>query len=280
MQTKPLVSIIIPARNEGATIPTVLRSLSRQERISDCEVIVVDGMSTDNTATVAESFPFVRVLRGAKGRAVQMNRGAEIANAPALWFLHADTTLPDPNTVDALLGALRDPSVECGAFQFHLRGDDGYFRFVTTMVNFRARAMQRPFGDQGIFVRTATFHRIGGYRGLEFCEDLDLVLRLRRVGRFQLLPQTVETSARTWQAHGKLRITAWHLAVLARYEWKRLTGTLPPTHAEALLAQARSVPPAVPAQPADALAGDAAGSTVGGGEGVEAREADPARQPS
>lgn len=276
MQTKPLVSIIIPARNEGATIPTVLRSLSRQERISDCEVIVVDGMSTDNTAAVAESFPFVRVLRSAKGRAAQMNRGAEVASAPALWFLHADTTLPDPNTVDALLGALRDPSVGCGAFQFHLRGNDAYFRFVTTMVNFRARTLRRPFGDQGIFVRTETFRRLGGYRELEFCEDLDLVLRLRGEGRFHLLPQTVETSARTWQSHGKLRITAWHLAVLARYEWKRLTGGLPPTGAET----AAPAPSGAHAKPAQATAGDTADPAAAGGAAVEPREADPARQPS
>lgn len=271
VKTTPLVSIIIPARNEGATIPTVLRSLSRQDSISDCEVIVVDGESSDNTVAVAESFPFVRVMRSERGRANQMNRGAAAATAPVLWFLHADTTLPDCNTVDALVDALRDRDAEGGAFQFRLRGNDGYYRFVTSMVNFRARVFSRPFGDQGIFVRTSAFRQLGGYRELELCEDLDLILRLRRLGRFCLLPQTVETSARTWQAHGKLRVTLWHLATLGQYQWRRMTGNLPPTPAEV---EQRA--------PASAALGDQAtrreSAAPQSPEGVASPKSDPARQ--
>ena len=226
MPKSPLLSIIIPARNEGATLPTLLRSLARQNRISDCEVLVVDGASTDNTIAVAESFPYARAIRSTQGLAVQMNCGAKAARAKALWFLHADTTLPDHSCVDALLSALAQPGVHCGAFQFHLRGTDAWFRFVNKMVNFRAKAFQRPFGDQGIFVDARAFREVGGYRDLEVCEDVDLVLRLRRTGRFVLLPQTVETSARTWQAHGRAKIALWHLAVLARYQWQRMTGKL------------------------------------------------------
>jgi rSAM/selenodomain-associated transferase 2 len=227
----PLLTIIIPARNEGATLPTLLRSLARQNRISDCEVLVVDGASTDNTVAVAESFPYARAVKSTRGRAVQMNSGAQAARAKALWFLHADTTLPDHSCVDALLSALAQPGVNSGAFQFHLRGTNLWFQFVNKMVNLRAKAFQRPFGDQGIFVDAAAFREVGGYRELEVCEDVDLVLRLRKTGRFCLLPQTVETSARTWQAHGPAKITFWHLAVLARYQWQRMTGKLPPVAA-------------------------------------------------
>ena len=227
MTKSPLLSIIIPARNEGATLPTLLRSLARQNRISDCEVLVVDGASSDNTVAVAESFPYVRAIRSSRGRAVQMNCGAQTARANALWFLHADTTLPDHNCVDALLAALARPGVNCGAFQFHLRGTDAWFQFVNKMVNLRTKVFQRPFGDQGIFVDSRAFRGVGGYRDLEVCEDVDLVLRLRKTGRFVLLPQTVETSARTWQSQGRAKIALWHLAVLARYQWQRITGKLP-----------------------------------------------------
>lgn len=219
---KALVSIIIPALNEEHTISSVLRSLARQERISDCEVIVVDGGSRDRTVEVAENFPFVRIETSAPGRAVQMNHGAEAATAPALWFLHVDSTLPDRRTVDALLEALDDPAVVAGCFRFHLRGDDLYYRLINALVNLRARALGRPYGDQGIFVRRELFLGLGGFRpSAADCEDLDFVLRVREQGEFRLLPATVETSARTWKRYGKVATTFWHLNQWLRFEWSR-----------------------------------------------------------
>lgn len=220
------LAIIIPVRNEEHTVGSVLRSLARQTMLSRCQVIVVDGMSDDDTAAVAASFPFVQVLTSLPGRAKQMNRGAQHAAAPALWFLHADSTLPDTRTIEALLHALEDPSVVGGAFRFRLRGNDIYYRFITWMVNLRSLTVHRVYGDQGIFVRTNAFHELGGFREIGFCEDVDLVLRLRRLGRFVILPQVVETSARTWIRYGKLRTTWYHLRELLRYEWLRRSGRL------------------------------------------------------
>lgn len=226
MISKPELSIIIPALNEERTITSVLRSLARQAHISGCEVIVVDGMSRDDTATVAGNFPFVRVVTCEPGRARQMNYGAEMALAPVLWFLHADSTIPDPYTIDVLLRALEEPELVGGAFRFHLRGDDLYYRAVNVLVNLRSRLVLRPFGDQGIFVRTEAFRALGGYRMLEACEDLDLVLRMRQNGRFAIMPGAVETSARTWQRYGKIRTTLWHLRQMIEFEWRRRRGKL------------------------------------------------------
>ena len=250
MSKRPLLSIIIPALNEGPTIPSVLRSLARQDRISDCEVIVVDGGSADNTRHVAMGFPFVKMVSCEPGRARQMNRGAQEANAPLLWFLHADSTMPERGCVDALLRAMEQRDVCGGSFRFELRGNDLYYRFVTVMVNFRSRFLHRPYGDQGIFVRTAVFREIGGLREIEHCEDLDLVLRLQKEGRFVLLPQAVETSARTWQAHGKIATTFWHLAALTRFEFRRMTGGLRDTPPALLEAELRPALTATPAPPA------------------------------
>src|SRR5690606_3100742 len=117
----PELSIVIPVRNEQQTIASVLRSLSRQDRISDCQVIVVDGGSTDDTANVATAFPFVEVLTSAPGLSAQMNHGAAAADGKALWFLHADATLPGNNTITHVLAALEDPRVVGGACKFRIR---------------------------------------------------------------------------------------------------------------------------------------------------------------
>lgn len=220
------LTIIIPVREEEHTVASVLRSLARQTMLSRCQVIVVDGMSRDNTAAVASSFPFVQVVSCEPGRARQMNFGAQHAAAPALWFLHADSTLPDTHTIEVLFEALKDPAVVGGAFRFRLRGNDLYYRLVTRAVNLRSLLVHRVYGDQGIFVRTGVFFELGGFRELGFCEDVDLVLRLRKVGKFVILPLVVETSARTWIRYGKLWTTWYHIKELCRYEWLRRTGRL------------------------------------------------------
>lgn len=220
----PRLSIIIPTRNEELTITELLRSLSLQELISDCQIIVVDGQSQDGTANLAAAFPFVEVVVSAPGLVGQMNAGAERAHAPALWFLHADMTLPNPRTVNSILAALADPEVVGGACRFSLRGDDLCFDIIGTLVNLRARLLGRLYGDQGIFVRTAIFRKLGGFRAMKSCFDLDFILRLQREGDIRIISPKVYTSARTWHRYGKIKTTAWHVKEWLGYEWRRLRG--------------------------------------------------------
>jgi glycosyltransferase involved in cell wall biosynthesis len=51
----PHVSVIVPARNEAATIVTCIRSILAQEVSGGMEVVVADGRSTDDTASLARS---------------------------------------------------------------------------------------------------------------------------------------------------------------------------------------------------------------------------------
>ena len=74
-------------------------------------------------------------------------------------------------------------------------------------------ALYRPFhrgvyGDQAIFVTRETWNRVGGYRHLPIMEDFDLVQRVRELGRFVVLPETVTTSSRRQRAHGEARTFA------------------------------------------------------------------------
>jgi rSAM/selenodomain-associated transferase 2 len=219
------LSIIIPARNEQQTIAGVLRSLARQDRISECQVLVVDGGSTDGTEDIVSAFPFVELIRCERGLARQMNRGAEVADGKALWFLHADVTLPNSSTVGYIIETLSDPQVVGGACRFQIRGHDMYFRFINALVNMRSRWLGRAYGDQGIFMRKDIFTRTGGFRDVP-CTDLDMFLRLRSHGEVEIISPVVATSARTWQRHGKVKTTAWHIKEWLTYEWNRKKGRL------------------------------------------------------
>ena len=55
------VSIIVPARNEQASLADCLQSLITQDGVT-YEIIVIDDASTDRTRQIADGFPTVRVI--------------------------------------------------------------------------------------------------------------------------------------------------------------------------------------------------------------------------
>src|ERR1700756_5421033 len=92
----PEVSVIIPARNEAASLGACLQSIVSQQGIA-FEVVVTDDQSTDATGEIARSFPGVRVIESAdlptgwvgKNHAVWL--GAQPASGEWLLFTDADT---------------------------------------------------------------------------------------------------------------------------------------------------------------------------------------------
>src|SRR5208283_1674773 len=92
----PEVSIIIPARNEEASLSDCLQSLTAPSGVT-FEIIVVDDASTDRTRSIAESFAGVRVLspdplrQGWTGKNNALIAGAKEARSQWLLFTDADT---------------------------------------------------------------------------------------------------------------------------------------------------------------------------------------------
>jgi glycosyltransferase involved in cell wall biosynthesis len=92
----PEVSVIIPARNEEASLGTCLESLVTQTGV-EFEIIVVDDHSTDHTREIAASFPSVRVIdagplpEGWTGKNNAVATGARAGCGRWLLFTDADT---------------------------------------------------------------------------------------------------------------------------------------------------------------------------------------------
>ena len=140
------LSIIIPILNEANRIPQLFEELEKL-RQSNCEIIIVDGGSTDNSVEIAENFGF-RVEKSTRGRAHQMNTGAEKASGPALLFLHADTQLPD--TADTLIKKIfsDNPSSCWGYFRVRIGGHSKVLYIVGLMMNLRSYLTNIVTGDQ------------------------------------------------------------------------------------------------------------------------------------
>ena len=205
------ISVVIPALNEAARIESTLEALATQP--GPREVIVVDGGSTDDTR--ARAAAYATVLTSSRGRARQMNHGAQEADGPVLLFLHADTQLPS-DAFDLIRATLADPSAEAGAFRLRFDVTTPLLRFYSFCTRFPLPRL--CFGDRGLFVRRAVFETLGGYPEVSIFEDLEMVRLLHKRGGFRFLPQAVTTAARRFESVGPLRQQALNFYLWTRYQ--------------------------------------------------------------
>jgi rSAM/selenodomain-associated transferase 2 len=208
------LAIIVPVLNEERTVREALVRLAPM-RQRGASVIVVDGGSHDDTATLAGNLAD-HVLCAPRGRAVQMNHGAWHAltdpSIALLLFLHADTRLPD--AADAIVAdACRDRTSAWGRFDVAIDGRAAALPLVATMMNVRSRLTGICTGDQCIFMTRAMFETAGGFTAIPLMEDIDFSRRARRLARPIALRQRAVTSGRRWERNGVLRTVAlmWRL---------------------------------------------------------------------
>lgn len=186
-------SVIVPALNESKGIADTVAYLWSLEP-PPMEVIVVDGGSTDATFALARRAG-ARVFRCGKGRAQQMNKGANSSKGAILLFVHADTR-PPRNAVALARSTLSDPKTVLGGFVTSIEHEGRVLWFSTLhqfISTYYAPALFSPlgffrglkciFGDQSLFCRAEDFRRVDGFNEeLPIMEDADLCVRMHRHG--------------------------------------------------------------------------------------------------
>ncbi|MDR2184113.1 MAG: glycosyltransferase [Treponema sp.] len=171
------VSIIIPALNEEAMLPSLLDSIKAQN-FDDYEVIVADAHSRDRTREIARSYG-CRVVDGglpAAGR----NAGAAAARGELLFFFDADVILP-LGFIRNVYDEMEDRYIDLATCEIRplsdYRLDRVIHRLINLMVILNLWLDPKAFGFC-IFVTKRLFRRIGGFdETIYVAEDNDFVKR-------------------------------------------------------------------------------------------------------
>ncbi|MFT4658423.1 MAG: 4,4'-diaponeurosporenoate glycosyltransferase [Ilumatobacter sp.] len=198
---RPAVAVIIPARNEATSLPSLLGPLVAQCRSGD-RIIVIDDHSTDATALVAHGFNIdvaspPALPAGWLGKPHACAYGASITDQPVMVFLDADVR-PGPTLLDDLAAHVSAaPDVLASMQPWHTMETVGeqpsILCNVTALMGCGAFT---AWGNRGaatvafgpvIAVDRATYERVGGHadetvRSMH-TEDIGLA---RAVGRSQL----------------------------------------------------------------------------------------------
>lgn len=151
-----------------------------------------------------------------------MNEGARVAAGNVLYFVHADC-LPPASFPGDILEAVRNGfSMGCYRLRFDL--NHWFLQANAWFTRFDVNAFR--YGDQSLFVTRLMFEENNG-----FCEkhvvmeDQDIIKRLRRHGRFAILPKEITTSARKYRANGvfKMQVVFYLIYLLYRLGYSQET---------------------------------------------------------
>lgn len=194
-----MISIIIPTLNEELTIEATLNHVfSLHDNI---EVIVVDGGSDDNTIKIIEQDCRITIIHSGKGRALQMNTGAEYAKGETLLFLHADTRLPN-NSLKKIHQLMLDPNTKAGGFLHKFSGNDWRLHLISRIDNYRCHRSKIFYGDQALFIRSSFFRQLGGFPKQAILEDWTFGHTICQATTPVIITEPVVTDSRKFEKVG------------------------------------------------------------------------------
>jgi glycosyltransferase involved in cell wall biosynthesis len=176
-----MISIIIPALNEENYLQLLLESIKKQ-KFFDYEIILADAGSEDKTIEIAKKYNCKIVAGGlpAKGR----NEGAKSAKGEILFFLDADTILPE-DFLRKAINEFNKRNLELASFCLIAlpRNKISSF-FLNIFYNQPIILLERalPHAATGILVKKEVFKKIGGFdEDIKLAEDHYLARKAKKI---------------------------------------------------------------------------------------------------
>jgi glycosyltransferase involved in cell wall biosynthesis len=196
------ISVIIPTRNAGAEFPLLLRKLKAQKGIRECEIILVDSGSSDDTIRVGEKegATVIEIAPETFNHGSSRNKGAERANGDFLLFTVQDALPMTEQWLWELANVLvkndvvavscaEFPRSDCDLFyrlllwshyrQLHL-DQDRFLAWDESCASDLGLRANSSISDLAALIRQDVFRKYKYHEG--FAEDLELGKRLIKDG--------------------------------------------------------------------------------------------------
>jgi glycosyltransferase involved in cell wall biosynthesis len=218
------VSVVIPALNEERHLGQLLSDIQRQSRRPE-EVIVVDAGSNDATVRTAKR-SFTTVLRSGTPVARGRNLGGYSATGDLIFFLDADTRLPETFFEDFVCEVERR-GLDIACPRYLPLDSTATIRAIHAFWGMVLKVFERtlPSGaGHCIAIMSKLFQESRGFDPSLKFDDIELVRRLSKGRRFGYVGTSVFVSDRRYRQEGVLRTFLLHLLMAAafafgKFEW-------------------------------------------------------------
>lgn len=219
----PIVSFVVPARDERNQLPATLSSIANQQTSQEFEVIIADGNSDDGTVDVATewieatSIP-ARVVEGpGAGIGHGRNLGARSARGDWFAFIDADTIVAE-NYLDTMTEFVIDNDLDAATSDFRFKPPRGVrARFVEWVNRTICLSSSSPvLPGFNIFIRSDTFREIGGFPEVPN-EDVAFSREIVEFGETGVVHEPlVRTSPRRLQEYGLIGMVLYYYKLKLR----------------------------------------------------------------
>ena len=200
----PLISVIVPARNESRNIPRCVECLLAQT-YPNFELIVLDDCSTDDTPAILRGYAArdnrLTVLEGAQlptgwaGKPHALFQAAQAARGEWLCFVDADT-FAGPPALASVYAKARETEADLFTIMTGQEVLSFWERvilplvFTALSVGFSPRKVNDPrrkdaiANGQFIFIKRHVYDAVGGHAALKdsIVEDKDLAVLVKQAG--------------------------------------------------------------------------------------------------
>lgn len=194
---KPQVSIVVPAFNEEKLLPICLQHLQRQDFKGSWEIIVVNGPSTDKTQEIASSLADKVVRVNRLGVGLARKKGCEVASAPIIAVTDADVFVPT-NWLSRITEYFRTHPEAIAVSGPYIFTNNWLLDILSLIIRPIAYAIARlttgavPMNGANSAFRRKAYSLAGGYDPkIIALEDIDLAMRLRKIGEIAYLPTLI-----------------------------------------------------------------------------------------
>lgn len=209
MNTKPLLSIIVPTYNRGSTFLRESISSALSQSFRNFELLILDDHSTDNTEEVVMSYTDGRIwyykAERNQGEYWLTNFGMNRAKGEYVTWLHSDDmlspeslkrrvdALSSDNTLDFVHGDIVKIDEKGNEIEILKSSDEKtkavYLKYVESLKNGK---MVYLFHHTSIMMKRGFFYQAGPFDcSLPFGGDIDWLIRALRDGHFARVPHVL-----------------------------------------------------------------------------------------